>query len=291
MDFSDFYKTIGESPMVQHAREGHILRMKPSTPLLSVAFSVFSLVAPLSTMQAASILWSEDFQAQTPGVSPSGAVITGPASKSIVVDSTTSVTDPFGPAGNRSLMMEKTQNGGTYMPRVEWTIPVASEFRISFDAYTVFDIGAGLDKPILNIFAYKDTTALIGPRFWVQEAGALVLGDGASLLTVTGVWTHNQVNHFDLEIFEDDTYSLSINGTLMQATVGDITKDRFAFNSSPEGGLDINRFQVSIADSGRVGARVFVDNLVMIPEPSTVALTAFGLIAGLLSWRKRRIAG
>lgn len=235
----------------------------------------------------AGIIWTQDFQSQTPGSAPSGTGISTiiPAGAQVtVLDDETTVTDPFGPTGNHSLMLEKTENGPH--PKAIFTFGQSySAGVLTLDAYSFSN--PSLDAPLISITLYNGdagSSSNIGAWLWLGGTG-LTVQDGATARTAANVWDLNQAGEIKVEFFTNSTFSVSIDDEMI--TIGG--KTAFSYFRSSVTGAD--RVQISIGETARTKSRVFVDDLslsVAIPEPGAVVL--MGLAGGALFMFSRKIS-
>lgn len=189
-------------------------------------------------------------------------------------------------------MLEKTATGLDQIPRVTWELPSISTGIFSFDVYT--PKGGEFNYPFMALFWTTGTLVTntnTGVRFWAGDNGVLTVGDGSSLRAVSGAWSFNETRHLEVELFDDSTYSISIDGDLVTWMDGTTAKTRFAFQEGTLASSDLSHVQFAIASSSLVGSRFFIDDLVVIPEPSTYLLFSGAIILGVaLRYRKGKVS-
>lgn len=183
-----------------------------------------------------------------------------------------------------------TTTGAANIPRVNWMTsePITVATYI-FDAYTYS--GPGFTTPLLAFFTYRNdlVAANTGVRFFFASNGSIRVEDGGAFVTASNQWTHNTVNHVEVTVYEDQTYSLTINGVTVSYIVNEEEKTRFSFQTT-DSMFAATYFQFSIADSGNSKSRVFVDNIQIIPEPGTSLLLGAAFLFGFTIRRKRSLA-
>lgn len=251
------------------------------------------LLLSAGSLSASQIVWSQDFEGMTPGQPPSGPGITPtqPAgSQTIVVNDFTEVADPFGPEGNHSLMMEKTETG----PHVGVLYEFGSTYSsgvFTLDAYTYFE-NPGFTQPLLSLVFYNGTISdrTIGAWMWISDTAIHVIdGPSATVRSAFSVWTRNSAQQLQVTFTDESTFSVYIDGELISLS-GETVFDYYGVDA-----VGADRVVIAIADSATNEARVFIDNLSLqaepIPEPAAVALIGvMGAFTLMLMKRKRAIA-
>jgi hypothetical protein len=242
----------------------------------------------------------EDFQGDTPGGNPAGAVfVSEPAGTGAdVVDGTTTPSDPFGPAGNQSLMIfdDATNTGSTSLVGYQFPSQTGSA-SLSIDFYV--EKNPDWNDPYSGIrFVHQDadpvtTVAEIGPWLLINGwnnphhttfAQVQVLefnGTGTNFVGTTLDVSYNTRHTLTLDFdLATDTYTAAVDGT--QLTTG--TRSVFNFYTPQS---EIDDFEMYTANSARNNSRLYYDNLnVAVPEPASLTLLSLGGLA-LLGRRHR----
>ena len=212
-----------------------------------------------------------------------------------------SYTDPFvGDATNRSLVLDNFA-GGVAFPSVQFPIvgwrsqfppiamPALQQAKIDFDLimgaerptdfWSYFEIRVGFTG-----FPSTVADTILWNSWRIQGGSPLIFNNGQNQLPNTSPIVPNQKMHVSYEIFADQTWSLTVDGTpilyagqakvpWMSNIAGSGMKNLFFFNA----------FNLNNAPS-------YVDNLVVttIPEPGSLALLACGGLLGLAGLHRRR---
>ncbi len=247
-------------------------------PLVSFALSLL-----FSTALGAYTL-STDFQSDTVGSGPAGATLTNATGRIMIVDNQSAAADPFGPAGNHSLVLQTPVKGA--IPRVTYAIPNLTSGVLSLSAWSVMN-GTDFNNPYFRIYFYGPNSGEIGIALgWKGNDLQIVSRNagGTVTYTISDLWTSNTANDLSIS-FADQAFSLTLNGTLVETSDG---ISSFAFRDSI---TSLARMEFAIADTGNAGTRVFIDNFTLttvIPEPSPVAMLLTGA-AGIAFWTRRRL--
>lgn len=252
-------------------------------PQFTGAIAIACILAHMNVH--AGVIWTQDFQTQTPGAAPSGPGITQNSNGSTrlisVVDSTTNPADPFGPAGNLSLVLEKTSTGTTSSPNIYFNLPETTAGILTFNAYS-YQSSPDWDNPLLTVYMNDGSNIGVFALFDINNS-TVVPSSGAR--TATNAWAVNSVNRVKIEFFDNQTYSISINDILLSfPTIGTVVPYYGAATS-------LDTLRIGIQDNARTEARVFVDNFVLtaVPEPGSVALLGIASIAILLVKRHKMV--
>jgi len=230
--------------------------------------SVFVIAASLClSVNLFSAVISEDFNADTPGEAPRS--LTTREGDITVVDASTNPVDPFGPAENHSMAIRKIASGDG-VPRATWKqIDFPTHGKLTLTAYSVSD--EEKPNPQLNIFLIKDDINNIAISLFFLGSDAYV-GNGSDYLTVEGVWILNAANEVVIEYFSNYTYSIFINGTILETSGGQTI---FAFTNEIG---DFNALQFATASTKRSGSEVFINDfeVTAVPEVSALSMLLFG---------------
>ncbi|MBE2204968.1 MAG: PEP-CTERM sorting domain-containing protein [Chthoniobacterales bacterium] len=261
---------------------------KTLLPLSALLFSVLPII-PAN----AAVLWSENFQGMTSGSTPPvqappasvginniTANITG-TNRTIVTDAGTSPVDPFGGAGNKSLMFEKTGTGSSSSPYFFATVPETTLGILTFDLYTVND-GGSFTTPIFTFYTYDGGNWSNIGAFVNIFATSITAFSGTTAKTASSVITANTANQVSLEFFANSTYTVKVNGSAVSFS-GTTVLSYYSGSAS-----SIDRVRMGSQDTSNTKSRVFVDNIVLVPEPGTCILLGLAGMAFLLNRRKRR---
>jgi hypothetical protein len=266
---------------------------------------IFAAVLGLSFagFAEASPILQDNFQGDTAGNPPSGPsyIVAPTGTDARVVDSSTTPADPFGGAGNHSLMLFDDLNATGASTVVGYNFAnMTTAGRLTIDF--VLEKNATWNQPYTQLrFMDNDgdntaTVPEIGP--WIllngannptQATSARVEalefnGTGTSFVATTFAITYNAphtlVLDFDLAA---DNYTMTLDGNLLQ-TGGATPRSVFNFYTAQS---EINNFEALTAASTRIDSRVFYDNINVVPEPASATLLALSGLAGL---RRRRVA-
>lgn len=198
-----------------------------------------------STMMGAII--SNDFSSDAPGAKPAGATVSGGLEAIMVVDGQTSPADPFGPAGNQSLLIRKTLVDDP-VPRATW----------SFDAVKsgVFTVTACQDStspnPLLSIYLLQDNLTNVAVSVSITGTTVAIL-DGEKNRYITAPLVVESPYEVAIHFFENQTFSVCVNGKILDAS----GKTAFSFSHPVS---EINAIQFATADRQRSDSRVFVNH-------------------------------
>lgn len=250
--------------------------------LLAVTTSIASVHA--------STLLHVDFSNDPVGQVPASAVYVVPATPSeptggtkvVVVDDSSVFPDPFGGSGNRSLMVDKLVAEEQVDPKAVWAYGYAPNTKVSFDVFTVKQ--GPLDSPMFHVFLTDSIWASTVPIGFLVDINNNVTLWGAQTRSILNVWTHNQANTVSISYGESWTYSVSINGQLLQDENGISV---FGMGGAPS---QLGYVQFATAWTGAQNSRFFVDEITVaaIPEPSTAVMVGLVGFAGVLAGLRRK---
>lgn len=195
--------------------------------------------------------------------------------------------DPFGGTGNRSLAIH-ADSTGTTVPRVNFHSSGLTAGTLSFDLYIdpnygklfhLFSTNGGIPNPANYGFVIS-----------VNSANGLRVADGkiedgnANYVTVNSGFEQGQAYNLQIEFFDDDTYSVYLDGQIQSTLEG---KDVFDF-VNPQDSLARFQFASAWASTSNT-ARFWVDNITIIPESATIGGAMGGLLLLLVffRWKKR----
>lgn len=236
-----------------------MLRFSPGITLSVKALLGFALVvAGVLPCLAADALLSVNFQDETPGAPPSSAENNKPEVVSVAGGATTP-SDPFGPEGNHSLILQKQGEDLTVIPRATWTFEDTGGGVLSFKGWTVEN--EELKTPLLCVLLFQDqlqsSSESSGPIFHFGGNTVFIREpDGEKNYPMR--WRVGEENSVVVRFSPDKTYTLEINGEPIPDAAA-----RFHFKGHPD---TINRIQFTIADRRPFAAQSFVDDIVLKKE-------------------------
>lgn len=264
------------------------------------AITFFSLVLSSLSVWSQAFQFTEDFQSTNAGQRPSSGVYTQGGTHGIiqVVDDNQSASwkDPFGPAGNHSLMI---LDNGSGIPRASWTqgsagIPTMTAGHIEFDFYT--DSG-GTENPLVFFFFGQSNSS--GGVDTNQRVFNLQL-NGSELRIQDGSTTYRAVDYniargqaYDIRVeFFDKKYEVyvktfeAVEYTKVHYLSGGNEISTFQY-LDPD--FDISFVQFTTANSGGTHPAFYIDNVAItaIPEGAFVAGLAGLLVLGYGLYRRR----
>lgn len=258
---------------------------------------LFVLLSPLF-LSAQSFSFLEDFQSTTAGSRPSSGVYTQGGVNGIiqVVDDEGANTDPFGPAGNHSLMIWDNNTG---IPRASWThgsagIPLMTQGAISFDFY--FDDREGAGN--MGVFFFLGESGGLNPNtnqrafnININNSGTVRVQNGTATYQSTVNYTITRETAYNFQIvFEDKEYAVFVKSAAEESYTklyyGD-NIDSFSY-SNPLFNVDFIQF--TTGDGNNSFQPVYIDNLsiTVIPEGSYAAGLMGGVFLGLGLYFRRK---
>ena len=224
-----------------------------------------------------------------------------------VVGPGSAYTDPFGPAGNHSLVLDNYNGGSSFpndWPFVSWNNELGqpgTRYRngtVDFDLYlkndfppggtdtkywTYVDLRLGFDVSLPNTVG--DT--IIYGNFRVQDGVSYYFFDAASgpsnghpLLADTAV-------HVKYTILPDETYTLQVNGNYVEKDGSKFVPWR---TTGPTKGFNVFAIGAAFGPNNLTAMPFYIDNVVIeaVPEPTALALVGLALgSAGVLIRRRR----
>ena len=207
-------------------------------------------------------------------------------------------TDPFvGDATNHSLVLDNFAGGVAFpaveFPQVGWRsqFPAAPLQQAKID----FDLIMGHERPAdfwsyfevrIGFTGFPSTISdtILWNSWRIQSGSPLIFNNGNGQSPNVSPIIPDQKMHVTYEIFADQTWSLTVDGTPI--LYGGQAKVPWMSNIAGSGMTNIffvNAFGLNNAPS-------YVDNLVIttVPEPGSLALLACGGLLGLAGLRRRR---
>jgi hypothetical protein len=218
-----------------------------------------------------------------------------------VVGPGSTYTDPFGPAGNHSLVQDNF-NGGSANPNdwpfVSWNDELGQpniRYRhgtVEFDLYMANDVVNGVDE---KFWTYVDlrlgfdvslpSTAgdtIVYGNFRIQDGVGYYFFDNAFGPSNGHPMLPDTVQHIKYTILPDETYTLEVDGNFVEKDGSKFVPWR---TTGPDKGFNVLAIGAAFGPGGLTAKPFYLDNLVVtgIPEPSTflvasLALAVFGLV-------------
>jgi MYXO-CTERM domain-containing protein len=275
--------------------------------LLLMAGAMVIVAAPLALAQT--VLLDENFDDDAVGSIPGSVDIAlganGPGSDMEVVGPGSSYADPFGPAGNHSLVFDNF-NGGSANPNV-WPFAVwnnelgqpTTTYRqgtLEFDLYLSNDIVNGIDE---KFWTYVDlrlgfnTTfpntvgdTIVYGNFRVQDGVGYYFFDNAFGPSNGHPISPDTIHSVKYTILPNETYTLQIDGSYVE-------KDGSRFvpwrTTGPDRGFNVLAIGSAFGPNFLTNSPFFLDNLKVTatPEPGALGLGATAM-AALTAVRRRR---
>ena len=241
------------------------------------------LVVGICTVSVQAAVIDEDFEGLTVGSYSSADTNDSPAdvgasswagygqTQADIVDSGSTPADPFGGAGNQSMVLVGTAAGAN--PVVQYdgdAITGSARFKLDFnnsagDIY--IEIKDSVGTKAISIYAYS--TGVIGML-------------GVSNFEETYNMDTNYCLLIDFDVVAD-TYTATLNGTDLTRKIGEVVHTTHSFRNAT---ADISDVWLENYLAGG-GSEAFFDDLsVIIPEPVTLGLLAVGGLMALI--RRRR---
>jgi hypothetical protein len=262
------------------------------------------IVSLLAVFSHAQVLLNETFDDDAVGSLPNTAdLVLGDAPPATgsdveVIGPGSPYTDPFGPAGNHSLVQHNF-NGGSANPNdwpfVSWNNELGqpgTRYRngtVEFDLYLANDVVNGVDQ---KYWTYVDLRlgfdvslpntvgdTIIYGNFRVQDGVSYYFFDNAfgpsnghPLLADTAV-------HVKYTILPNETYTLEIDGNFIEKDGSQFVPWRA---TGPNTGFNVLAIGAAFGPNFLTANPFYIDNLVVraIPEPASFVLAAFALAVG-----------
>lgn len=274
-------------------------------------FAASMVLALLAATSHAQVLLNENFNDDAVGSLPNTAdIVLGdmpPATGSDVevVGPGSSYTDPFGPAGNHSLVQDNF-NGGSANPNdwpfVSWNNELGqpgTRYRhgtVEFDLYMKNDVVNGVDG---KFWTYVDLRlgfdvslpntvgdTIIYGNFRVQDGVGYYFFDNAFGPSNGHPVRPDTAHHVKYTILPNETYTLQVDGNFVQKDGSNFVPWRA---TGPNAGFNVLAIGAAFGPNFLTANPFYIDNLVVtaIPEPSTMAL-ALLLIAAVGRLTRRR---
>jgi hypothetical protein len=289
------------------------------------------VLAVLTATTSAQVLLNETFDDDTIGTLPNTSDFirpntgdralgdNGPGSDLEVIGPGSTYTDPFGPAGNKSLVLDNF-NGGSANPNdwpfISWydelgqvrdpTIgggqpPLPGTVRnragtIEFDLYltndivngvdekywTYVDLRIGFDKALPNTVG--DT--IIYSNFRVQDGVSYFFFDAATAPSNGHPLLADTAQHVKYTIFSNETYTLEVGGNFIEKSGSKFIPWR---TGGPNTGFNVFSIGSAFGPGGLTNKPFYIDNLLItaVPEPATIAVGALAGAVLMLRGRRR----
>jgi hypothetical protein len=275
-------------------------------------FAAGLVVVMLATTLQAQVLLNENFNDDAVGALPNTAdIVLGdmpPATGSDVevVGPGSSYTDPFGPAGNHSLVLDNFNGGSSFpndWPFVSWNNELGqpgTRYRhgiVEFDLYLRNDVVGGVDQ---KFWTYVDLRlgfdvslpntvgdTIVWGNFRVQDGTPFYFFDNAFAPSNGHPTKADTVQHIKYTILPNETYTLEVDGNFVE-------KDGTRFvpwrATGPNAGFNVLAIGAAFGPNNLTANPFYIDNLVIraIPEPGTVVLGALAL-AGFAAFVRQRV--
>lgn len=266
----------------------------------------------LATALQAQVLLNENFDDDAVGTLPNTAdLVLGdmpPATGSDVevVGPGSSYTDPFGPAGNHSLV-EDNFNGGSSFPNdwpfVSWNNELGQPSTrhragtVEFDLYMANDVVGGADQ---KFWTYVDLRlgfdvslpntvgdTIIYGNFRVQDGVGYYFFDNAFAPSNGHPVRPDTVHHIKYTILPNETYTLQVDGNFVQKDGSSTIPWRA---TGPNAGFNVLAIGAAFGPNNLTANPFYIDNLLItaVPEPGTLLLGALALAGCGILVRQRR---
>jgi MYXO-CTERM domain-containing protein len=277
----------------------HVLNRRSVMRTLRDRFAlVLTAAAGITAMSgvASAAYLSLDFQGDTVGDPPSGTFYLSdspPTNIVTVVDGSSSPADPFGGAGNKSMLVQDDTNATD--TRVSWKGAPGGLVNGVFKTQFYLNSSAGFTVPYVNIRLGKDGLAAGGTSeiaAWLLLSHPVAPGkfviDNSSVPydILDNAIAFNTIH--EVEITFDSTshtFTGKLDGNPLTANSGTKTTWDYYTNMSM-----IDSVMFNAGSSSTIDNRVFIDNVSLdapIPEPSMLGLAGLGLAA---FGRRQRLA-
>lgn len=213
--------------------------------------------------------------------------------RGLVVGESTDPVDPFGGAGNRSLLLEQSNATANGVVGVRWNFPTAtpslSAGVVEFEAYAYHDTtwsspsGAVYVRSGSNHGVFMIFSATGGGRVSIQSRN-----DAGSNIqhTFDDVWSLNDAQRVKIEFFQSElpseelVFKVWINEQLLTHGTGENARDWFYMRTA--GLTALNSVELAHSSTTGKNSRFFINELTVstIPEPGTYAGIMVFLLAG-----------
>lgn len=255
-----------------------------------VPIAGFAVAGGVAQAQLLDVDFSSDTTGiYTNGAGPSGSTVsnvnTGIGNYVMVVDGSSSPSNPFG--AGKSLLIQKASSGIGTATTVRWDFDETANGVLTYDIFMDNTVsGFGNLNSIAYLYNSADTTLAIGIQ--TSESGRIsFLGktsEGGSNVTIdTGVnITSVGVSSFKIA-FTDGKFSVWYGTTLL----GDSSNPSQTEFWTRTGATSFDNVRFSMPSTANSNARYFLDNVMIVPEPSSLLLLV-GALAGLLLRHCRR---
>jgi hypothetical protein len=271
----------------------------------------FSLAALCCAMSAAAargqVLLDENFDDDAVGSTSNTIDIAlganGPGSDLEVVDSTSPQPDPFGPAGNHSLVFDNF-NGGSANPNV-WPFAVWNNelgrpdttYRhgtLEFDLYMRNDVINGVDTKFWSYLdlrlgfntAFPNTVGdtIVYGNFRVQDGVPYFFFDAATGPSNGHPIQPDTAHKILFTILPDETFTLQVDGNFVEKGGSKFVPWRA---TGPSAGFNVLAIGSAWGPNFLTNTPFWIDNLKVtaIPEPASLGLALAGLV--FLARRRR----
>lgn len=269
------------------------------------------VVALLATTSQAATLLNENFDDDAVGSIPNTLdVVLGDAPPATGSDVEVAgpggaYTDPFGPAGNHSLVLDNF-NGGQANPNdwpfVSWNNELGQpgtryrEGTVDFDLYMVNDFPpGGTDTKFWNYLDFRlgfdvslPSTAgdtIVYGNFRIQDGNSYYFFDNAVGPSNGHPQLADRAVHVKFTILPDETYTLQVDGNYIEKDGSKFVPWR---TTGANKGFNVLAIGSAFGPGGFTTPPFYIDNLVVVgvPEPGTLLLGGLA-VAGLGFLRRR----
>ena len=280
-------------------------------------FTACLVVALAPAFSHAAVLLNENFEDDAVGSRPNtvdfhlGENPPGTGSDMEVVGPGSTYTDPFGPAGNHSYVLDNYNGGsnaapgGVQYPVAAWSDELglpSTKYRsgtVDFDLYltndfppggvdtkfwTYVDLRLGFDK------AYPNTVGdtIVYGNFRVQDGVSYYFFDAAFGPSNGHPLLADRAVHVTYTILPDETYTLQIAGNYIEKSGSKFVPWR---TTGPTAGFNVLGIASAFGPGGLTNMPFYIDNLVvtgeLVPEPFSVGLAVLAFVGGGLLVRRR----
>ena len=273
------------------------------------------MVLLLAASAHAVVLLNENFDDDAVGSRPNtvdfhlGENPPGVGSEMEVVGPGSIYTDPFGPAGNHSYVLDNFNGGsavapgGVQYPVAAWSDELGhpgTKYRhgtVEFDLYLSNDVVNSVDQKFWTYVdlrlgfdtAYPNTVGdtIIYGNFRVQDGVGYYFFDNATGPSNGHPTRPDTVHHVKYSILPDETYTLEVDGNFVEKDGSQFVPWRA---TGPAAGFNVLGIASAFGPGGLTNMPFYLDNLVVtaIPEPSSVGLALLAISGALMLARKQR---